>query len=70
MHFADFSTFTNTTRTPRGFAFPSMGRILTTLRTRKQLAGLSQAQLMDVGISPEDRDAELDRPFWDVPNTL
>ena len=33
-------------------------------RTRQQLAQLDERQLADLGISPVDRAAELDQPFW------
>lgn len=33
-------------------------------RTRRQLAELDERQLADLGISPADRAAELDKPFW------
>lgn len=33
-------------------------------RTRRQLAALDERQLADLGISPADRAAELDKPFW------
>lgn len=33
-------------------------------RTRQQLAELDERQLADLGISPADRAAELDKPFW------
>jgi uncharacterized protein YjiS (DUF1127 family) len=33
-------------------------------RTRRQLAQLDGRQLADAGISPSERDAELDKPFW------
>ena len=33
-------------------------------RTRRQLALLDERQLADIGISPADQAAELDKPFW------
>ncbi len=33
-------------------------------RSRRQLARLDERLLADVGISPSERQAELDKPFW------
>ncbi|MGE8496841.1 MAG: DUF1127 domain-containing protein [Pseudomonas sp.] len=33
-------------------------------RTRQQLALLDERLLADAGISPNERNAELDKPFW------
>lgn len=33
-------------------------------RTRRQLAALDERLLADAGISPAERLAELDKPFW------
>jgi uncharacterized protein YjiS (DUF1127 family) len=36
-------------------------------RQRRQLAGLSDEQLADIGITRSEAEAEAARPFWDVP---
>ncbi|MCB1386146.1 MAG: DUF1127 domain-containing protein [Nitratireductor sp.] len=35
------------------------------LRSRRQLAALEDWQLEDIGITPERRDRELNKSFWD-----
>jgi uncharacterized protein YjiS (DUF1127 family) len=36
-------------------------------RSRKQLSGLSDAQLRDAGITPDQARTEAARPLWDAP---
>ena len=36
-------------------------------RQRKQLAGLSNAQLQDIGLTRSQADREARRPVWDAP---
>ncbi|MFK7876608.1 MAG: DUF1127 domain-containing protein [Paracoccaceae bacterium] len=38
-------------------------------RQRAALKRLEDSELVDLGISRTDADAEANRPFWDVPNT-
>lgn len=38
-------------------------------RSRRALAGLSDAQLQDVGLSRQDARAEAERPVWDAPES-
>ncbi|MDE3739546.1 MULTISPECIES: DUF1127 domain-containing protein [Pseudomonas] len=60
------------TQSPTGLpAAPWYLRLFATLaqwarnaRTRRQLAKLDGRALADVGISPSDRFAELEKPFW------
>lgn len=51
---------------------PSLGkRILTLLslrRSRLDLAGLSDDQLRDIGLTRDQVADEIARPIWDVPN--
>lgn len=51
---------------------PSLGkRILTLLslrRSRLDLAGLSDEQLRDIGLTRDQVADEIARPIWDVPN--
>lgn len=41
-----------------------LARWLFNARTRRQLAALDERQLADAGISPSERFAELEKPFW------
>jgi len=36
-------------------------------RQRSQLGRLEQSQLRDIGISPDEAQHEVQRPFWDAP---
>ena len=36
-------------------------------RQRRQLAGLSDRQLADIGVTRNGAEAEAARPFWDLP---
>ncbi|MGH8352669.1 MAG: DUF1127 domain-containing protein [Pseudomonas sp.] len=44
--------------------FASLGLWQQNARTRRQLAQLDARLLADAGISPAERLAELDKPFW------
>ncbi|MEL6219559.1 MAG: DUF1127 domain-containing protein [Pseudomonadota bacterium] len=35
-------------------------------RRRREMAGVSPRLLADMGISPEELKAEVERPFWDI----
>lgn len=41
---------------------------LGTARQRRQLAGLTDAQLRDIGLTRADARTEAQRPIWDVPS--
>ncbi len=42
-------------------------QVLGVLRQRYQLADLTEDQLADVGITREEAQLEVARPFWDLP---
>ena len=70
-----FSTRTTATCAPRGtspaiVAAQLLSRALLWLevrRQRRQLQGLSDAMLRDIGLSRADAERESTRPFWDLP---
>ncbi|MEQ6202496.1 DUF1127 domain-containing protein [Sulfitobacter sp. HNIBRBA2951] len=45
----------------------SLWRFMALRRSRRALAALDDAALRDVGIKPEDAQAEATRPIWDAP---
>lgn len=50
---------------------PALGRrilqMLSVLRSRRDLAHLSDDQLRDIGLTREQVNHEISRPIWDVP---
>lgn len=42
--------------------------LLTLRRQRARLRDLPPHMLRDIGLSPEEAQAEADRPFWDAPS--
>ncbi len=46
----------------------SLLSLISLARSRRELSGLSDAQLKDIGITPQDAHSEAHRPFWDVPS--
>lgn len=44
-----------------------LGAWLRVARERRQLEGLTERQLRDMGIDPEAAAREAARPFWDLP---
>ena len=46
--------------------FDGLKTMINVARERRQLAGLDEAQLSDMGISPAQAQAEAARPFWDI----
>jgi len=47
---------------------PSLFVFLTVWKERRELAGLSDARLKDIGVSRVDAAREAARPAWDVPS--
>ena len=43
-------------------------KVLGVLRQRRRLAELSDHQLVDIGITREEAQAEAARPIWDLPS--
>ena len=70
-----FPTRTTTAFAPRGASLATvavqlLSRALVWLevrRQRRQLQGLSDAMLRDIGLSRADAERESTRPFWDLP---
>lgn len=44
-----------------------LGEWVRVVRERRQLAGLTERQLRDLGIDPAEAAREAGRPFWDLP---
>jgi len=40
------------------------------VRERRMLARMDERMLKDIGVTPAMRDAEVGRPFWDLPQRL
>lgn len=51
---------------PLRFSLP-LGAWIRVARERRQLAGLSDRELRDLGLDPEMAAREAARPFWDLP---
>lgn len=47
--------------------WPSISSIFALVRSRRALRALTAEQLLDVGITAEDAQAEARRPVWDAP---
>ncbi|SMX37332.1 DUF1127 domain-containing protein [Octadecabacter ascidiaceicola] len=47
---------------------PSLFTFLTVWKERRELAGLSEARLKDIGVSPRAAAQEAARPVWDLPS--
>jgi len=70
-----FPTRTTTAFAPRGASLATvaaqlLNRAILWLevrRQRRQLQGLSDAMLRDIGLSRADAERESTRPFWDLP---
>lgn len=52
---------------PRTFPRATLRTALTVWTQRRELARLSSARLVDLGITPEQAATEAARPFWDFP---
>ena len=62
------SRTTTATCTPhRKARAPSLFTFLTVWKERRELAGLSEARLKDIGVSPHAAAREAARPVWDLP---
>ncbi|WP_246040435.1 DUF1127 domain-containing protein [Roseovarius arcticus] len=44
-----------------------LSTVITLARSRRALAGLDNAALRDVGLTPSEARIEARRPFWDLP---
>ncbi|MCW1950627.1 MAG: hypothetical protein KIH44_004575 [Octadecabacter sp.] len=53
---------------PRKAHAPSLFTALTIWKERRELAGLSQTRLKDIGVSSVDATREAARPVWDLPS--
>ena len=51
-----------------GNFFGKLANMMAAHKTRKDLKNLSEAQLVDIGITAEEAAAEASRPFWDAPS--
>lgn len=60
------SELTGTVRSGLRLRLP-LAKWIRVARERRQLAGLNERQLRDIGVDAENAAAEAARPFWDVP---
>lgn len=60
------SNLTGTARSGLRLSLP-LAKWIRVSRERRQLAGLSERQLRDIGVDADNAAAEAARPFWDVP---
>ena len=60
---------TRTRRTARLNLFGHLLRMLEIRRQRRQLSGLNDHRLKDIGLTKDEARTEAERPVWDVPET-
>lgn len=65
-----FATSTRTSRATSAFSFTAtLARFADVWHQRRALRRMDDAQLMDLGLTRAEANAEAKRPFWDAPET-